>query len=71
MGLFSFLKSKFAKKKEEAPAEKAALDTYSKGMEKSRKNFASKLDELSKRYAKVNEEYFEELEQILQVVPVG
>ena len=71
MGLFSFLKSKFAKKKEEAPAEKAALDTYSKGMEKSRKNFASKLDELSKRYAKVNEEYFEELEQILIESDVG
>lgn len=71
MGLFSFLKNKFAKKKEETPVEKSSLDTYSKGMEKSRKNFASRLDELSKRYAKVNEEYFEELEQILIESDVG
>lgn len=68
MGLFSFLKSKFGKKKE---AENTSLDTYSKGMEKSRKNFASKLDELSKRYKSVNEEYFEELEQILIESDVG
>ncbi len=73
MGLFSFLKNKFSKKKEETDnvEEKESLSTYSKGLEKSRKNFASKLDELSKRYAKVNEEYFEELEQILIESDVG
>ncbi len=76
MGLFSFLKNKFGKKNddvktEETKEEEKSLDSYSKGMEKSRKNFASKLDELSKRYAKVNEEYFEELEQILIESDVG
>ena len=40
-------------------------------MEKSRKNFASRLDELSKRYEKVNSDYFEELEQILIESDVG
>lgn len=73
MGLFSFLKSKF-KKSDEAKVdakEEASRDTYSKGMEKSRKNFASRLDELSKRYAKVNAEYFEELEEILIESDVG
>ena len=74
MGLFSFLKNKFGKKSEasvEPKKKDASLETYSKGMEKSRKNFASRLDELSKRYAKVNEEYFEELEQILIESDVG
>jgi len=73
MGLFSFLKNKFSKKeKVEAPKEEVdSVSTYSKGMEKSRKAFASRLDALSKRYAKVNEEYFEELEQILIESDVG
>ncbi len=70
MGLFSFLKNKFSKKKEE-PSQKEELSTYAKGLEKSRKNFASRLDELSKRYAKVNSDYFEELEQILIESDVG
>ena len=72
MGLFSWLKNKFSKKKEEAtPSEQESLQSYQKGLEKSRKNFASKLEDLSKRYAKVNEEYFEELEQILIESDVG
>lgn len=67
MGLFSFLKGKFSKKEEQD----ASLETYEKGLAKSRKNFASRLDELSKRYKQVNEEYFEELEQILIESDVG
>ncbi len=58
MGLISFLKSKFAKKDTETAK-------YSNGMEKSRKNFSSKLKNLSSRYKTVNQEYFDELEQIL------
>lgn len=38
MGLISFLKNKFAKKKEDEETKK-----YSQGLEKSRKNFSSKL----------------------------
>lgn len=64
MGLFSFLKSKFGKKDK-------TVDKYSAGLEKSRKNFASKLDNLSKRYSEVDEDYFEELEQILIEADVG
>ena len=73
MGLFSFLKEKLAKKKQEKEAKKeqAQTENYVKGLEKSRKNFASKLDNLSKRYKEVNEEYFEELEQILIEADVG
>ncbi len=68
MGLFSFLKNKFSKKEEK---DTESAKTYEKGLEKSRKAFASKLEALSKRYASVNEEYFEELEQILIESDVG
>ena len=66
MGLVSFLKNKFASKKEEE-----SVDKYSKGLEKSRANFSNKLSELSKRYKSVNSEYFEELEEILIESDVG
>lgn len=66
MGLFAFLKEKFQKK----PANSTS-NRYEKGLKKSREAFASKLDSLSKRYKEVNEEYFEELEQILIEADVG
>lgn len=65
MGLFKLLKEKFSKK----PAEETS--TYVEGMAKSRSNFASKLDELSKLYKEVNQEYFEKLEEILIEADVG
>lgn len=68
MGLISFLKEKFSKKKVE---EKADVETYSKGMEKSRQNFSNKLSSISKKYKKVNQEYFEQLEEILIESDVG
>ena len=64
MGLLSFLKNKFKKKDE-------MTEKYSKGMEKSRKNFSSKLKNLSARYKTVNQDYFDELEQILIESDVG
>ncbi len=70
MGLFKFLKDKFSKK-EENKVEQESTKTYVQGMEKSRKNFASKLDNLSKRYKEVNATYFEELEEILIEADVG
>ncbi len=70
MGLFKFLKDKFSKK-EENKVEVESTKTYVQGMEKSRKNFASKLDNLSKRYKEVNATYFEELEEILIEADVG
>ena len=65
MGLLSFLKDKFSKKK------KVDVETYSEGMSKSRQNFSNKLNDLSKRYKKVNQEYFEELEEILIESDIG
>ena len=49
----------------------AQKDKYVTGLDKSRKNFTSKLKSLSARYQKVNEEYFEELEEILIEADVG
>lgn len=68
MGLISFLKEKFAKKKIE---EKAEVESYSEGMSKSRQNFSNKLNSLSKKYKKVNQEYFEDLEEILIESDIG
>jgi fused signal recognition particle receptor len=59
MGLFKYLKDKFSKK------ENVETEKYVKGLEKSRHNFADKLQALSKRYKEVNEDYFNELEEIL------
>ena len=64
MGLLSFLKEKFRKKDK-------TTEQYSKGMERSRKNFSSKLKNLSERYKTVNQDYFDELEQILIESDVG
>ena len=65
MGLISFLKNKFSKKKD------GNVDSYSEGMSKSRQNFSNRLNDLSKKYYKVNQEYFEELEEILIESDVG
>ena len=61
MGLFKFLKEKLFKKKEKKEEEvkqAESIEKYDKGMAKSRKEFSSKLDELTKKYKVVNEDYF-------------
>ena len=65
MGLLSWLKG-LKKNKNEAD-----INKYSKGMEKSRSNFSNKLTFLTKKYKSVNQEYFDELEQILIESDVG
>jgi len=72
MGLFKFLKEKFGKKKEPEKVvtevekkEEETLEKYDKALEKSRKNFSNKLEELAKRYKSVDEDYFNDLEEIL------
>ena len=66
MGLLAWLKGLKKQKPEDKNVEK-----YNKGMEKSRSNFSNKLTNLSKRYKSVNQEYFDELEQILIESDVG
>jgi len=70
MGLFAYLKNKFSKKKDDQK-EQITAEKYQKGLAKSRAAFADRLEELSKRYEKVNSDYFDELEQILIEADVG
>lgn len=65
MGLIKFLKNKFQGKKSKTQ------DKYVAGLSKSRDHFASRLTLLSKRYQKVNPEYFNELTEILIEADVG
>lgn len=69
MGLFDKLKNIVTKK--ENIEEKENLKDYEKGLEKTRDEFVSKLSLLGIKYNKVNEEYFEELEQILIMADIG
>lgn len=65
MGLISWLKDKFSKNKDKTD------EKYEKGLEKSRKSFSTKLGKLSKKYKSVNQDYFDEVEEILIESDVG
>ena len=64
MGLFSKIKNAFSKNPEE-------VNNYSSGLEKTRKQFVSELSNLSKKYKFINDDYFEELEDILIMADIG
>ena len=68
MEIFNKFKNIFTGKSEE---QKKEIEVYDKGLEKTRKEFSSKLSLLSKKYQKVSEEYFEELEEILIMADIG
>lgn len=65
MGLFDKFKNIVKKDKKEE------IDKYDKGLEKTRKEFTSKLNLLNMKYNRINEEYFEELEEILISADIG
>ena len=69
MGFFSKLKEKITNKK--VFDDKKQEEKYSKGLEKTRKEFSDKLNKLNKKYQKVNQEYFEELEEMLIMSDIG
>lgn len=82
MGLFQKFKEKFQGKKEvleevknnevtEVKEEVEDLAKYDKGLAKTRNEFVSELTLLGKRFTKVNEEYFEELESLLIKADIG
>ncbi len=58
----------FGNKKEEA---KKSVKVYEKGLTKSRQGFVSKLANLTNKYNKITEEYFDELEEILIMADIG
>ena len=65
------------KKKEEKKTEpkkeevKESVKVYEKGLTKTRESFVSKLINLTNRHSKVDEEYFDELEEILIMADIG
>ena len=65
MGLFKFLKEKVFGKSV------AQKEKYVAGLDKSRKNFTDRLKALTSRYQKVNDAYFEDIEEILIEADVG
>ena len=69
MGIFDKLKKIVSKK--ESKEEKERVETYEKGLEKTRQEFVSNLSRLGIKYTKVNEEYFEELENLLIMADIG
>ena len=68
MGIFDKIKNIITKKND---SNSKTIDLYDAGLEKTRNNFVSQLNVLGIKYTKVNEEYFEELENILISADIG
>ena len=67
-------KKELESNKEQVPSTeptKKVNKVYEKGLTKSRKSFVSNLMNLTSKYRRVNEEYFEELEEILIMADIG
>ena len=65
MGLFDKLKKAFTGNKQ------IEVEKYDKGLEKTRKEFVSQLSNLSRHYKNIDDDYFEELEDILIMADIG
>lgn len=70
MGLFDKLK-KIINKKENIEVKDENVKKYDEGLEKSRNEFVSKLSMLGIKYTIINDEYFDELENILIMADIG
>ena len=70
MGIFDKLKQIVSNKSKEEVTN-SEVESYSKGLEKTRNEFVSKLNVLGIKYTKIDEAYFEELEQILIMADIG
>lgn len=66
MSFMQKLKNRFRQQETENTSEK-----YKKGMEKTRQSFSSKINDLISRYRSVDEDFFEELEEVLITADVG
>lgn len=66
MNFMQKLKSKFTKEENQE-----VTKTYKEGMKKTRNSFSGKLNDLVARYRTVDEDFFEELEEVLIMADVG
>lgn len=64
-------KEKKKEKKTKLTEEEETIVTYDKGLEKTRKEFVSELTLLGKKFTKVTEDYYDELENILIKADIG
>lgn len=75
MGLFNSIKSIFSKNKNQLTNEEQLIvekaEKYIKGMEKTRSSMMSKLKALFESYDKINDELFDELEEIFIMADIG
>src|SRR5699024_10211105 len=67
MSFLNKLKNRFKKNKDTEDVS----DKYQEGMKKTRNSFTGKLNDLIARYRKVDEDFFEELEEVLITADVG
>ena len=67
MGLFKNIKNIFKKEKED----NEDIKVYEEGLTKTRESFVSRLANLSLHHSKIDDEYFEELEDILIMADIG
>src|SRR5690625_2912639 len=65
MNFIKRLKNRFKK------SDQAVTDKYEQGMEKTRRSFIGRLNDLIARYRRVDEDFFEELEEVLIQADVG
>lgn len=66
MSFMQRLKNKFTKNDSQEMTE-----TYREGMEKTRQSFSGRINDLVARYRRVDEDFFEELEEVLIAADVG
>lgn len=77
MGFFNKLKTMFQADKHENKTtteeqkQNEEVKVYEKGLSKAREGFVSKLANLTNKYRTINDEYFDELEEILIMADIG
>ncbi len=71
MGLFDKIKNAFINNKQVEEKKEEKVKIYEKGLTKTRNGFVSSLLNLTNKYVKINEDYFDELEEILIMADIG
>ena len=75
MGLFDKLKGIFNKKETDefgnVNKTEEVIEKYEEGLTKTRENFVSKLNLLGIKFTKIDEAFYEELEEILIMADIG
>ena len=77
MGLFDRIRRAFTgedtviKEIEQPVEDQIVFDTYDKGMEKTRKNFSDRINDLFSSFREIDEEFYEDLEEAFISADVG